>query len=426
MNALMNGLSNGLRTGARRYGRLLLPSLVLSVASLVACSSPESAPQSEALGRKSSPIIKGTDSDASQDAVVLVFHYDPAAGSVGACTGTLLAPKLVLTARHCVAETDEYAACDGDGNPLAAGAVKKNNKPNSMYIFTGPNRPDFRRADITPAGRGAQIIDDGGKNLCNHDIALIVLEEPINDVPIAPVRLDSEITVGEVVTSIGWGVTESTIEPNVRQQRSGVEVLAVGPDKKAKPPVPPNEFEVGESICSGDSGGPAVAESGAVIGVVSRGGNNEQPDQNDPAKNCVDGLNLYTKLSPFKDVILGAYEAAEAEPWLEGQPDPRLATPGTACTDASECRSNLCLSDPDQDGATTCAQECSEVECPEGQVCTAEGDVKVCRLPPGSRTKTITTTSGCSAGPSRGVSCSGLLLAVAAFGLAFARRRRAR
>ncbi|WP_146654714.1 S1 family peptidase [Labilithrix luteola] len=405
----------------RRF--FLTAAAVSSLLAGVACSS---APQTESLGQQSSPIIKGTNSDASQDAVVLIIHYDPAAGSFGACTGTLLAPKLVLTARHCVADTDEYAACDGDGTPLAAGVVKKNNKPETMYIFTGPNRPDFSRGDVSPAGRGAKIIDDGGKNLCNHDIALIVLKEPITDVPIAPVRLDDEVTVGEVVTSIGWGVTEKTIEPSVRQQRSGVGVVAVGPDKNGRPPVPPNEFEVGESICSGDSGGPAVAESGAVIGIVSRGGNSEPPDQNNPAKNCVDGLNLYTKLSPFKDVILGAYEAAEAEPWLEGQPDPRKATAGTACTDASECRSNLCLSDPDQGGATTCAQDCAEVECPEGQVCTAEGDVKVCRLPPGSRTKTVTTTSGCSAAPASHGNASrcGLLLAVAAFGLAFVRRRR--
>ena len=412
--------------------RTRIASLVASLAlgSLVACSSaPEAA--NESVSRASSRVIKGTDSDASQDAVILLVHYDPKVGSFGACTGTMLAPRLVLTARHCVADTDEAAACDVTGEPLAAGVIRKNRAANTMYVFTGPNRPSFGgRDEVKPAGRGAEIIDDGGTNLCNHDIALIVLEEPVENAMISPIRLDNETLVGDQITAVGWGVTDKTQQPDVRQTRTGIAITGVGPQEdEDQMPVPPNEFRVGESICSGDSGGPAIADTGAVIGVVSRGGNQRQQDPQNPAKSCIGGSNLYTKVQPFKDLILSAYEAAEAEPWLEGGPDPRLLKPNAACTDASECRSNRCLGDSAQAaGAKTCAQDCTDGSpCTDGQTCQVVEGVKVCRTPPKANNATATTT-GCAVGSvaaSEGSSSNVALgLALAGLGLVASRRRR--
>lgn len=397
------------------------------LAALAGCSSSSGGTMEESTSAAKSAVIKGKPSDSSQDAVVLLVHYDPAnrTGGVGECTGTLIAPNLVLTARHCVADTDPYAACDADGKPLAAGQVRANHKADTMYVFTGKDRPDFSRGAPQIDGQGKKILDDGGTNLCNHDIALILLKEPIKGAQIAPLRLESEVEKGETITAVGWGVTEKTPQPDQRQQRSGVKVLEVGPDKTAVPAVPPNEFQVGESICSGDSGGPAFAEStGAIVGVVSRGGNMTQPDSSDPSATCIDGENLYTKVAPFKDLILEAFQLAEAEPWLEGQPDPRKLKPGNACTEASECRSDLCLADPSQNNETTCAQACTaDAECEEGKKCVAEGDVSVCRTPKADPPK---DGGGiCSYAPaSPGSSTSGVLFAVAALGLAAFRRRR--
>lgn len=407
--------------------------MAVGVAALgFSCSSPapEEAASEEAIGSSSAPIIKGENSDDSQNAVVLLVHYDPAQpNGVSLCSGSLIAPSLVLTARHCVANTSESAACDVEGNPIGAGQVRGNNEPDTMYVFTGKNLPKFSTGRVVPAAVGAQIIDDGAKNLCNHDIALLVLDTPITDMPIVPVRVDSDVEVGEEVTSIGWGVTDKTSTPSVRQQRTGVTILEVGPADSRRLPVPPNEFEVGESICSGDSGGPAVAASGAVVGVVSRGGNGKEPSQSDPSVSCVgdNATNLYTKLSPFKDLLLQGYEAAGAEPWFEGEPDPRKAKDGESCTDASECRSNLCLADASKGGATTCATDCSSTACTGGLVCSTEGTAHVCRAP-AATTTTTTTTSGCSAAASTSRTPGGALVSAlgAAFALAVVRRRRAR
>lgn len=405
--------------------RLSLAALSLLAASFVACSA---APQerAEALGQVSSPVIKGKNSDKSQDAVVLLVRFDPAKGEFGSCTGTMLSDRLVLTARHCVADTDESAACDVDGNPLALGEVRGNHKPETLYVFVGPNRPDFGSRDVKPDGQGAKILDDGGKNLCNHDIAMLILKDPIPNAKIAPIRLDEPIKKGEVLTAVGWGVTDTTTSPDVRQQRTGIVVEGIGPDDTNQFPVPPNEFEVGESICSGDSGGPALAKTNAIVGVVSRGGNARKPDPQNPASSCIDGSNLYTKVAPFKDFILSGYNLVEADPWLENGPDPRLLKPGSVCTDGSECRSNLCLLDPAAgEGATTCAEDCSVNACPEGQICKAEGEAQVCRTPSAEPASAkSTTTTGCAAAP--GSSSNGALaLVLAAVGLVAMRRRRA-
>ena len=414
-----------------------LPALTLSLfaclaacssfASLVACSSGETtAGTNENTGKARSAVIKGKPSDSSQDAVVLLVHYDPATRSFGQCTGTLLAPRLVLTARHCVGDTDAFAACKSDGTPIAAGVIRKNHKAETMYVFTGKDRPEFGRGEVEPAGQGMKILDDGGKNLCNHDIALIVLKEPVKDAQIAPIRLDADVEVGEMITAVGWGVTEKTPQPDQRMQRKNVKITTVGPDR-SQGSVPSNEFEVGESICSGDSGGPAITqETSAVVGVVSRGGNAQGSESSNPAANCIDGRNLYTKISPFKELIMRGYELAEAEPWIEGGPDPRKLKPKEACASGDECRSALCLPDPDAAEETTCAEDCSATEtCSvEGELCTAEGDSMVCRAPKPPPPPPAASTGMCSGVPARSPGFGGASIVLGLLALATLRRKR--
>jgi hypothetical protein len=137
-----------------------------------------------------------------------------------------------------VADTDPYAACDATGEPLSAGAIRANHRADTMYVFTGKDRPDFGRGAPDFAGQGMKILDDGGKNLCNHDIALIVLKEPVKNAQISPIRLDEDVLKGEMITAVGWGVTDTSAQPDQRQQRGGVKITATGPDKTSR--VAPN------------------------------------------------------------------------------------------------------------------------------------------------------------------------------------------
>jgi MYXO-CTERM domain-containing protein len=419
---------------ASRFSRSVSPRalpLLLAGASLLACSSsPDVANRNatEKVGTAAAKVIAGKNSDKTQDAVVLLIHYDPKQSSVGSCTGTMLSDRVVLTARHCVADTDESAACDVTGKPLASGAVRGNRPANTLYVFTGPNRPDFGDRNISPDGVGAKVLDDGGTNLCNHDIALLILKDPIPNAKIAQIRLDSPVLKSEKLTAIGWGVTDTTSQPDVRQQRSGIAIMGIGPDDSDSLPVPPNEFEVGESICSGDSGGPALGPSGAIVGIVSRGGNQTKPDPANPASSCIGGTNLYTKVDAFKDFIVAGLAMVDAEPWYEGGPDPRLAKPGAVCGDAAECRSNICVADPAAQNALTCAEDCSATDCPEGQTCTVVGEASICRAPAATTNgASSTTTSSCAAAPAGNASSNGTLgFVLAALGLAAAGFRRRR
>lgn len=352
--------------------KAVLASATLAVAA-AACS--PSAQQGERSSVVREAVIKGTASDASQDAVVLLVHYDPQSGGFGQCTATILGPSVVLTARHCVSETDQGSACSASGKALDGGRIYSDHKANTMYVFKGAQRPNFH-GDIKADGRGAKILHSGAKTLCDQDIALILLDKPIEAAPIAPIRLDAPPTPREIMTAVGWGVTDKTESPNVRQQRSGIRIEKVGPVEDAPgDAVGKNEFRVGESICSGDSGGPGLAtETGAVLGVVSRGGNGTEGDPNDPSSQCLDASNLYTQVAPFNDLVLKAFDEAGEEPWLEGGPDPRKAKFGEECAGAEACRSNVCVEGK-------CSEDCSSSVCPDGYECASTTSVCVVKAP---------------------------------------------
>lgn len=381
-----------------------------ALASLAAaCAVSPSADESTAKG--SSPIINGKDSpNGIQDAVVLLTITD---GAFGACSGTLLAPNLVLTARHCVSKTaDQPFACDITGKLLGGGTqVGADHPPNTIAVHVGNQRPAFGSGPVTPAARGAKIFHNGSKTLCNADIALVLLDANVEGGTIAPVRIDAPPVVNESFTAVGWGVTVLDPFPDVRQQRENVRIKHVGPYENFSEAVPPNEFQIGEAICSGDSGGPAMATtSGAVLGVVSRGGNGTS-NPNDPAAGCMGGTNFYTRVDGFRDMILEAYAESGQDPWVEGGADPRLAKLGATCSADGDCRTNICLT-----SKAVCSQDCSADACPAGYQCGTDNGRQAC-IP------IQQSSGGCAT--SGGTESSGVGLGLAAlFAIAALRKRR--
>lgn len=420
-----------------RTASVSLAPLALFAALATACG----ATSTESLGKTVDPIINGVPSTAEQDYAIGLALLDASGQYMGGCSGSLIAENLVLTARHCVSQTaSEGVACTSTGKPVGgSGGVTGDYQPKQLAVLIGPTL-DVGGGGFNPkfAAKGVKIFHTSVNNLCNNDIALILLDTKIVGAKLAKLRLDTPPVAGELMTAIGWGVANNTSSqiPS-RRTRADIPILKVGPaNLGASGGLGPNEFEIAEGICSGDSGGPAVAQTtGAVIGVVSRGGNgNPAADPNNPVSSCVnmtgtDGTkytasNFYTRIDGFKDLIATAFQEAGAEPWLEGQPDPRKAKFGEPCDGPDACQSALCIG---VGAGTQCSATCDPATpCPTGYSCVSAGTQSVCA--PTVAEAPTTSSGGCAVVPG-GVDGgrASLALAIGLAGLAIAvsaRRRR--
>jgi hypothetical protein len=316
----------GRKTTLRAELWLLIAAASLGVG---ACSQPvEGGETQDHVGRTIQPIVGGTTSGADQDAVVVLARFDNGV-RVGLCTATLIAPNLAVTARHCVSQSDPSAACGADGQPVVGALLHGDRAPATLAVFEAPGgaAPDTT-TDVGASARGKALVVDPATTFCNQDIAYIVLDRSLKG-SIAPVRLAPPET-SDVLTAVGFGITEAGGLPASRMQRRDLTLVGAGPmplPDDARYGAGDAEFVVGESACAGDSGSPALAASGAVVGIASRAGNGQPRDPNNAASTCLgDSAHaVYAQFGAKQALALRAFAEAGAKPWLEGEPDPRIA-----------------------------------------------------------------------------------------------------
>lgn len=293
--------------------------------------------------------------DRGRDPAVVAIRV----GSDGLCSGALISPRLVLTARHCVSRTAQAIAC-----PASTPQVFAPFSPSSLEILVGEDVVSARRV-----ASGLSIITTGGVTLCDADIAVIVLDTAVTSVRPLPLRARGPAS-GDYLRAVGFGRPNDNDPAGVKRLREHVRVLSVSTA----------EFTVGEATCSGDSGGPAIDEdTSEVVGVVSRGG---------PTCEGKNVHNIYTRVDTYQWLMEEAF-ARVAEIDLDeridagsSSTDPKPAKRGTKtrpasdvggpCISGSDCAAGICIKETnvtnDPDVATMTRQYCSR-PCGSGDRC---------------------------------------------------------
>lgn len=271
------------------------------------------------LGSAEQAIVNGTTSEAGDDATVYLLTH-PAEGDAVFCTGTLIAPNLVVTALHCVTHsTVGFFTCKPDGSlevtDRADGKIGPLLAPEEVDIYVGSTI-----IGASPVASGTELLGTGSTQICRGDIAFIVLDQPV-DAPIASLRLSAGVKVGDRLRVLGYGETE-VYGDSGRHLRDGVRVIDVGPKSEDEPSISasPRTFVINEGPCHGDSGGPAfLADGGPLVGVYSL----------TAGQSCTGiGIrNVYSSLSLYSTLTLDAFTAAGAEPLLDEPPPAPEAPP---------------------------------------------------------------------------------------------------
>ncbi len=369
---------------------LLVPlALAGALGGLVACG--PSVLEAPAAAAQTDAIIGGTLALGDPAVVSLAVRYGGSYESL--CTGTLIGPKTVLTAAHCI-----YAY--GQNTPY--------------YVVFGTDSSAPTRAVAV-----AQQYKNPSYNQSSYDFGLLRLATAVTDV--TPIAInETPLNTGHIGTPIrhvGYGLTVAN------SQLSGTK-REVTYDLRQVTAYTIESGAAGKQTCQGDSGGPGFmvmpgTTQEKVVGVVSYGdadcaiegfdgrvdvgapwirqtmGGWEQPTcaadgqcvpgctPIDPDCACkADGVCGADCSDPSKDVDCPADCSANGICAQQacGRPDVDCVPAGDLCSAAVQCQSRLCVSD-DQNPTTYCTQACrAQTDCPSSMEC-ASGSCRIKQRP---------------------------------------------
>jgi hypothetical protein len=185
--------------------------------------------------------------------------------AVEECTGTVVAPRLILTAAHCAEDTATRQPLDPSGYRVVTGSVNRNARDRQISGVS--------RVIVYPGFDPATL---------DHDAALLVLARPTSapTMTLATAESSAAVQPGATAVIAGWGLmrygeitpvrhlqTANTVPQSAEycEERLGArfdragEICAIDPQR----------FDSGG--CEGDSGGPLITAGGPLSGAVEIG-----------------------------------------------------------------------------------------------------------------------------------------------------------